>query len=111
MIKHRSTRMQKLMRAYMDDKIVYYHTYRARCERCRSSGWCDWHHVRGRSGTLLFDRRFIKDVCRDCHIWIENNPAKARVLGLLCGKGLWGQAPKDAVTEEIRQRMIEICKK
>lgn len=110
MIKPRSNRMQKLMRAYNKDKIDYYLNRWVKCERCGHFGLCDWHHVRGRAGTLLFDARFRKDICRNCHIWIGNNPFDAREAGLMCERGLWGMAPKDSVTEEIRQRMIEICK-
>jgi len=42
----------------------------------------DVHHKRGRNGLLLFDLRYFLPVCRTCHIWIGENPQKARELGL-----------------------------
>lgn len=43
----------------------------------------DVHHLRGRSGLLLFDIRSWKACCRECHNWIGANPEKATRLGLL----------------------------
>ena len=52
----------------------------------------DVHHMRGRSGTLLRDKRFWLAVSRPGHDWIERNKEAARELGFLCARGLWGKA-------------------
>ncbi len=49
----------------------------------------DVHHMRGRAGTLLLDRRFWLGVSRAGHDWIGTNMERARDLGFLCEKGLW----------------------
>lgn len=43
----------------------------------------DVHHTRGKDGLLLFDVRWFKGVCRECHTWIGDNPQKAAALGLV----------------------------
>lgn len=106
MIKSRSTRMQKLMRAYNKDVREWLPG-----RMILGKPATEVHHIRGRLGTLLLDKRFWLAVNRKTHDWIRDNPEKARYLGFLCQRGEWHVAPKDSVTEEIRQRMIEICKK
>lgn len=56
----------------------------------------DVHHSRGRAGSLLTDKRFFIAVCRAAHVWIENNLAQARSLGLLCAEGQWNKPVKEA---------------
>ena len=56
----------------------------------------DVHHTRGRAGTLLLDERFWLPVCRGAHRFIQENPAEARRLGLLCGVGQWNTPVKEA---------------
>lgn len=51
----------------------------------------DCHHSRGKLGPLLMDERFWVPTCRSLHSWIQDNPAEARTLGLLCEKGLWNK--------------------
>jgi hypothetical protein len=41
------------------------------------------HHTRGRDGLLLFDVRYWKAACANCHSWIHANPVAAIKLGLL----------------------------
>lgn len=40
------------------------------------------HHKKGRIGNLLQDDNYFLAVCRSCHRWIEENPAKSKELGL-----------------------------
>lgn len=40
------------------------------------------HHKKGRVGNLLQDDFYFLAVCRCCHVWIEENPVKAKELGL-----------------------------
>ena len=51
----------------------------------------DVHHVRGRIGRLLRDRRWWKAVCREAHDWIHGNPNLARALELLAEPGQWNK--------------------
>lgn len=41
------------------------------------------HHIRGRSGDLLTDERYLIAICRSCHDWIHSHPNEARKRGLL----------------------------
>lgn len=54
----------------------------------------DVHHVRGRDGLLLFDVRYWRSACRRCHEWVQANPEKARLLGMLASKGEWNKEVK-----------------
>lgn len=52
-----------------------------RCERCGKSeayATLDQHHVitKSRGGTKIIY------LCRECHVWVGNNPSKAEELGL-----------------------------
>jgi hypothetical protein len=47
------------------------------------------HHVRGRLGPLLTDRRWWMAVSKAGHRWLHQNPAEARKRGWLCEAGLW----------------------
>lgn len=49
----------------------------------------DVHHMRGRAGAMLLDKRYWVGVSRLGHDWIGNNMDRARTLGFLCAKGLW----------------------
>lgn len=40
------------------------------------------HHQKGRIGELLNNTDHFLAVCENCHRWIENNPIKAKELGL-----------------------------
>jgi hypothetical protein len=68
----------------------------------------DVHHVRGRAGTLLIDERFWVPVSRAGHRWIEDNKELARKAGLLCGRGQWNVAPKDAVSAKLGWMIREV---
>lgn len=78
----------KLLRAYRADRLTFLRAH-PRCDRCGAQGHRDVHHTRGRAGTLLLDSRHWRALCRECHDWVGENPAEARLLGLLCPAGLW----------------------
>ena len=65
------------------------------------------HHIRGRAGTLLLDRRFFLAVSYAGDKWIHRseNRAEAQRRGWLAKDEDWGVAPDDAVTEALRQRL------
>ena len=43
----------------------------------------DVHHTRGRLAGAYLDETTWMAVCRECHDWIHQHPAKARQMGLL----------------------------
>ncbi len=56
--------------------------------------YCEWpngchkpadqvHHIRGRAGKLLNDKRYWSLLCMDHHRAVHDHPADARKLGLL----------------------------
>lgn len=47
------------------------------------------HHIRGRLGTLLRDKRYWLAVSMEGHDWIHTHPHKAQALGWLAGPGEW----------------------
>ena len=48
------------------------------------------HHIRGRSGNLLWDTRFFLAVSQQGHDWIHANPGEAAARGWIGGIGEWG---------------------
>lgn len=72
-----------------------YKRLRPRCECCRlvfkraPEAAEHVHHVRGRDGLLLFDVRWFKSACAECHRWVDQNKGEARSLGLLAEAGDW----------------------
>lgn len=53
----------------------------AKLEGCtREATEC--HHSLGRLGDLLTDVKYFKAVCHNCHVIIENEPLRAKELGL-----------------------------
>jgi len=47
------------------------------------------HHFQGRRGSLLLYRAFWIPVSMEGHKWIDDHPAEARELGLLCPLGFY----------------------
>lgn len=47
------------------------------------------HHIRGRAGSLLTDRRFWASSCRACRDFPHDNPRRARELGILAEACDW----------------------
>lgn len=40
------------------------------------------HHMKGRIGSLLHDKRYFKALCWSHHQWVELNPDEAKRMGL-----------------------------
>lgn len=64
------------------------------CQACRLYGFVrcpsgEIHHLRGRTRKLQNDVRFWRALCRRCHVLVNQDPALARHLGLLCELGKW----------------------
>lgn len=54
------------------------------CEVCGGQA-TDIHHKCGR-GTYLNATQTWMSVCRECHIWIHNNPSESRNKGYICDR-------------------------
>lgn len=85
----RSNKMARKMDEYRALKAEYLRAFpTCQCGGCRNASH-EIHHSRGRVGTLLLDWRYWLALCRSCHRWAGDNPAKARAHGLLCAEGKW----------------------
>lgn len=40
------------------------------------------HHSKGRNGSLLTDKAWFKSLCQKHHMFVEENPNEAQILGL-----------------------------
>ena len=60
------------------------------------------HHMRGRVGPLLIDRRFWLAVSAEGHTWIHANPQLACKQGWLAPIGKWNTPPRDSETDRLR---------
>ncbi len=49
------------------------------------------HHIRGRLGSLLMDKRYWMAVSKAGHNWIHAHPKDARVFGWLAQPGEWNR--------------------
>lgn len=54
----------------------------------------DIHHLRGRLGPLLRDKRYWMSACRPCHDFLHANPQAARNWGMMANTGQWNKGPK-----------------
>ena len=102
-----SVRSKILALLYMPLKRLFLHA-NPFCSVNPGKKATDIHHTRGRNGPLLLDIRFWKGVSRDGHRWIDNNPSKARAMGLLCAPGEWNTPPEDEETNRLRQLIRDI---
>lgn len=64
------------------------------CQKCGYHKDVSIHHVRGRVGTLLYDDRYFKSLCRLCHAWVHQFPQQATAMGYLAQKGEWNTKPE-----------------
>jgi DNA-directed RNA polymerase subunit RPC12/RpoP len=55
-----------------------------RCMRCRKPA-VSCHHIKGRSGELFTDIRYICAICSDCHTWAHSHlrESRAKLLAIL----------------------------
>lgn len=49
------------------------------------------HHIRGRLGALLFDKRYWAPSCYACRLWPHDNKEEARKVGVLAERNDWGK--------------------
>lgn len=61
------------------------------------------HHIRGRLGPLLIDKRFWLAVSHKGHLWIDANRDAARRKGWLAWPGEWKRIPDDQETARLRE--------
>ncbi len=46
----------------------------------------DLHHLKGRQGSFLTNKKYFCSLCRNHHEWVHNNDKEARKLGLLLSR-------------------------
>lgn len=107
-LRSRSPRKAKLDARYSADAAEWLPG--RRCAVFPSKAATQVHHVRGRLGPLLLDKRFWKGVSMEGHTWIDANRSKARKLGLLAAEGYWHVWPDDEETRRLKNLIIEITK-
>lgn len=52
-----------------------------KCRICRKKNATTIHHMKGRIGTLIYDKRWFLSACMPCHEEIELNPLWAKEQG------------------------------
>jgi hypothetical protein len=80
----KSSKKEKLDAAYAVLRQSYLKNHpmcEARLPGCNLSA-SDIHHKHGRVGDLYLDDTEYIALCRNCHRWIHDNPAKAKDLNL-----------------------------
>lgn len=80
----KSSKKEKLDAAYTILRQSYLKNHpmcEARLPGCNLSA-SDIHHKHGRVGELYLDDTEYIALCRNCHRWIHDNPAKAKELNL-----------------------------
>lgn len=80
----KSSKKEKLDAAYTILRQSYLKNHpmcEARLPGCNLSA-SDIHHKHGRVGDLYLDDTEYIALCRNCHRWIHDNPAKAKELNL-----------------------------
>jgi hypothetical protein len=63
-------------------------------ERRADNRLTEVHHVRGRSGGLLLDRRWWLAVSAAGHDWVHQHPKQAAERGWIAGPGQWNSNSK-----------------
>lgn len=101
-----SRRMSKLNRRYNADVKEWIKGKRCALFPSRKATQC--HHMRGRLGPLLLDKRFWIPVSAEAHRWIDANREDARAKGLLAKAGEWHVWPDDDETKRIKNLIIEL---
>lgn len=90
-----SLRARALRELYEETKKSFL-AYRRSCERCGKERPLEVHHVRGRTGTLLIDRRFFNGLCTYCHNTVHIAVRQAQEEGFMAKTGQWDCPPRDS---------------
>ena len=80
-IKRKSEKRKLTEQEYKKKKELYLSLNR-QCERC-SKHAIEIHHKNGRTGNRLIDEEYFMSICRDCHVFLHENPILAREKGWL----------------------------
>jgi hypothetical protein len=78
-IKPRSSKRAGEEREYLRRREKYLLMH-PECECCGGEA-TELHHKAGRIGKLLINVMYFMAVCRECHVWIEQNPLEAKEQG------------------------------
>lgn len=101
-----SLRARALRELYEEMRKTFL-AYRGSCERCGKERPLEVHHIRGRTGTLLIDRRWFLGICKDCHKFIHEHVKTAKAEGFIAGFGEWSCVPTDAESARLRYMILD----
>lgn len=101
-----SLRARALRELYEETKKSFL-AYRRSCERCGKERPLEVHHVRGRTGTLLIDRRSFAGICKECHNFIHENVKAAKAEGCIAGAGQWDCPPRDSESARLSGLVLD----
>ena len=101
-----SLRARALRELYEEAKKTFL-AYRGSCERCGKERPLEVHHVRGRTSTLLIDRRWFAGICKECHNFIHQHVKTAKAEGCIAGAGEWCCIPKDTETVRLNGLILD----
>lgn len=87
-IRHRSAKTEKIYRTRRRNLVLALLSERPICQRCQSHRSQDIHELKSRArGGSITDEENLVALCRPCHTWVTQNPAKAKEQGWL--KNSW----------------------
>jgi 5-methylcytosine-specific restriction endonuclease McrA len=87
-IKPRSAKMEKIYRTRRRNLVAKLLAERPICQRCTNERSQDIHELKSRArGGSITDIENLVALCRNCHIWVTENPKKALEQGWL--KSSW----------------------
>lgn len=101
-----SLRARALRELYEEAKKTFL-AYRGSCERCGKERPLEVHHVRGRTSTLLIDRRWFAGICKECHKFIHEHVKTAKAEGCIAGPGEWCCVPTDSESARLRHMVLD----
>lgn len=101
-----SLRARALREMYEEAKKTFL-AYRGSCERCGKERPLEVHHIRGRTSTLLIDRRWFSGICKECHNFIHQHVKTAKAEGCIAGAGEWDCPPKDTETVRLNGLILD----
>lgn len=101
-----SLRARALRELYEEAKETFL-AYRGSCERCGKERPLEVHHIRGRTSTLLIDRRWFSGICKECHNFIHQHVKTAKAEGYIAGAGEWDCPPKDSESARLRFMILD----
>ena len=81
-IRRISAKRQTSLQEYSSKRQVFLARL-PKCEACKKKNSTEVHHKNKRIGKNFLDETTWCALCHPCHVWVHENPSKARAIGLL----------------------------